>query len=126
MLEKRERLRTFYIDLAHVADIKQAGARSHGQVFLSDAATLDRHLPPAELGHPSAGGFVERIECRALQCDSCRRGQASPLRQKTFSRAIKGKLAQSQQMGQGAEQTMENGPSKLDFAFSMAQNGAKK
>ena len=38
------------LDLAHVADVEQAGACAHRHVLLGDAGVLERHLPAAE-GH---------------------------------------------------------------------------
>ena len=42
------------LDLAHVADVEQAGARAHGQVLVGDAGILDGHVPAAERHHAGA------------------------------------------------------------------------
>ncbi len=41
-------------DLAHVADVEEAGARAHREVLVGDAAVFDRHLPSAKWDHAGA------------------------------------------------------------------------
>ena len=59
------------LDLAHVADVEQAGARAHGHVLVGDAGVFDRHVPAAERHHLRAGGAVAGVERRLLE-RSCR------------------------------------------------------
>ena len=57
---ERCRIRAVDFDFAHVADVEQAGGRSHGAVFFEDAGVLQRHVPAAEIdhfgAHPAMGG----------------------------------------------------------------------
>src|SRR6185503_12222418 len=55
------------LDLAHVADVEQAGARTHRGVLGDDARVLDRHVPAAKRHHPRAGGAVASVERRFLE-----------------------------------------------------------
>jgi hypothetical protein len=53
-LDRVERVSARDLDLAHVADVEQAGARAHGHVFGDDAGVFDRHIPAAEGHHAGA------------------------------------------------------------------------
>ena len=52
---------------SHVRDIEQAGDLAHREVLVADGGVLLRHLPSAEVDHPSAQGDVAFVERRALQ-----------------------------------------------------------
>ena len=56
-------------DLAHVADIEHAGARSDRQVLVGDAGVLDRHVPARKWHHPSAQGDMTGMKWCALESD---------------------------------------------------------
>ena len=60
-LDGGERVLAGDLDLAHVADVEEPGARAHRHVLVDDAGVLDRHVPAAERDHPGA-----RREWRAL------------------------------------------------------------
>ena len=55
------------LDLAHVADVEQPGARADGQVLVGDAGVFDGHVPAAELDHASAGRPVPGVEWSLLE-----------------------------------------------------------
>ena len=56
-----------HLDLAHVADVEQAGAGPHGQVLVGDAGILHRHVPAAVRHHPGAKRDVACVERGLLQ-----------------------------------------------------------
>ena len=55
-----------HLDLAHVADVEQAGARAHRQVLVGDAAVFDGHLPAAERHHAGAERDVASVQSSLL------------------------------------------------------------
>ncbi len=57
-------------DLAHVADVEEAGLRPHGHMFGDDAGIFDRHLPADEFDHLAAELLVELVEARLLHGSS--------------------------------------------------------
>ena len=67
MLEERQRVAALDLDLAHVADVEQAGGVAHRVVLIHDAAILNRHLPAAELDHPRAQGDMAIVERRSFE-----------------------------------------------------------
>ncbi len=66
-LEELLRLRPGRLDLAHVRDVEQAGARADVHVLLADALVLDRHLPAGERNEPCVGGLMTLVERRASE-----------------------------------------------------------
>ena len=50
-LNRRESVLPGDLDLAHVADVKESGPRTHGHVFVGDAGVLDGHLPAGVRNH---------------------------------------------------------------------------
>ena len=68
-LHGRQRVLAGDLDLAHVADVEEAGARPHGGVLGHDAAAgiLDGHVPAAERNHFRAGSTVTSVERRLLE-----------------------------------------------------------
>ncbi len=63
------------LELAHVRDVEDAGARAHGAVLLGDADVVDRHLPAGERHHAGAELDVAGVQRRAPE-----RGAHVPLR----------------------------------------------
>jgi hypothetical protein len=55
-------------DLAHVAHVKQPGARTDSEVFVGDARILHGHVPAAEGHHAGAEGDVAGVKRGLLQC----------------------------------------------------------
>ena len=55
------------LDLAHVGDVEEAGARADGHVLLADALVLDRHLPARERDELGAGRRVAVVERGAAE-----------------------------------------------------------
>src|SRR5712692_2566944 len=49
MLEQRERPRPAQVELAHVAQVENAGRRPYRQMLFDDAGVVERHLEAAEL-----------------------------------------------------------------------------
>ncbi len=72
-LDGGQRVGAGHLDLAHVADVEQAGPRAHGHVLVDDAGVLDGHVPAAELDHPGAAGAVPRVERSFLERNLGRR-----------------------------------------------------
>ncbi len=66
-LHRRQRVPAGDLDLAHVADVEEAGARAHGHVLVGDARILDRHVPAAERTHLGAGAAMAGVERRLLE-----------------------------------------------------------
>ena len=56
-----------HLNLAHVADVEQAGARPNGQMLVGDAAVFDRHLPATERDHAGAQRDVAGVQRRATE-----------------------------------------------------------
>ena len=54
-------------ELAHVADVEEAGGRAHRLVLVDDARVLDRHLPAREGDDARPQGDVLLVEGRASQ-----------------------------------------------------------
>ena len=67
MLDRGQRVRAGDLDLPHVADVEQPGARAHGHVLVDDAGVFDRHVPAAELDHAGAERAVPGVERRLLE-----------------------------------------------------------
>src|SRR5712692_7299695 len=69
MLEQRERPRPAQVELAHVAQVENAGGRTHRQVLFDYAGVAERHLEAAKLRHSRAelamqtekGGVLDRL-----------------------------------------------------------------
>src|SRR6266852_3454851 len=69
MLEQRERPRPAQVELAHVAQVENAGGRAHRQVLFDYAGVAERHLEAAKLRHSRAelamqtekGGVLDRL-----------------------------------------------------------------
>ena len=55
------------LNLAHVADIEQPGARPHRHVLVDDAGVFDWHVPAAKFDHPGTGRAMTRVERGFLQ-----------------------------------------------------------
>ena len=53
-LHRRERVLAGDLDLAHVADVEQTGARAHRQMLVGDPGVLDRHVPAGIRHHAGA------------------------------------------------------------------------
>ena len=70
MLEEVQRLAPDDLDLAHVADVEQPGARPHRHVLVDDAGVLDRHVPAGELDHAGAGLAMRVVERGLLDVGS--------------------------------------------------------
>ena len=51
------------LDVAHVADVKDADAGAHGHVLGGEAGVFDRHVPAAEVDHLGAELAMNRVEC---------------------------------------------------------------
>ena len=67
-LNRYERVGAGDLDLAHVADVEQPRARSHGQVLGGDAGVLHGHVPAGKRHHPGAERNVPSVESRFLDC----------------------------------------------------------
>ena len=67
VLKERQRGAALDFDLAHVADIEQAGGVANRVVLVHDPAILDWHLPATELDHPRAQGDVAIVERRSFE-----------------------------------------------------------
>ena len=67
VIEKAGGLGAAHVDLAHVADVEEAGGAAHGLVLLEDAAVLHRHLPAGEIHHARPMGHVKIAQGRALE-----------------------------------------------------------
>jgi len=61
-----QRAGAFEDDLAHVADVEDAGALAHGEVLLDQALVLHGHVEPGKLDHPGTRGQVCFVEGSAL------------------------------------------------------------
>src|SRR5262249_47529550 len=55
-----------HLDLAHVADVKQTGPRTHHLVLADDARVLHRHLPAGEVDHARTELAVLLVQRRTL------------------------------------------------------------
>ncbi len=55
------------VDLAHVRDVEQSHAGSHGFVLGEDAFVLDRHVPAAKGDHLRAESDVGGVQGRGLE-----------------------------------------------------------
>ena len=66
-LNGRQRVLAGDFNLAHVADVEQAGAGPDRHVLVGDARVLDRHVPAAERHHLRARGAMPGVERRFLQ-----------------------------------------------------------
>ncbi|GAC1368700.1 MAG: hypothetical protein NVS2B12_29930 [Ktedonobacteraceae bacterium] len=55
------------LELAHMTDVEETGARAYGVMFIQNAAVMHRHLPPAKLYQPRAQRAVLLIEGSAFQ-----------------------------------------------------------
>ena len=67
-LNRCERVGAGDLDLAHVADVEQPRARSHGQVLVGDAGVLHRHVPAGKRHHPGAERDVPSVQSSFLDC----------------------------------------------------------
>ena len=84
-LDGGERVLAGHFDLAHVADVEQAGPGAHGQVLLRQAGILDRHVPAGKRHHAGAECAVTGVQrClfqRRVGCVAhgmCERGKDQP------------------------------------------------
>jgi len=66
-LEEALGVRPFRLDLAHVRDVEQPGARAHRHVLVGDARVLDGHVPAAEFDHPCAERTMTGVEGSLFQ-----------------------------------------------------------
>ena len=73
-LDRGQRVLAGDLDLAHVADVEDAGARPHGHVLVGDARVLDGHVPAGVRHHAGVGGAVTRVERGFAELDSGRVG----------------------------------------------------
>src|ERR1039458_617759 len=55
------------LDLAHVADIEDAGRVAHRVVLVDDAGVLDGHVPSTEIHHPGAERSVDTVQGRGAE-----------------------------------------------------------
>ena len=62
VLHQVERARPAHLDLAHVADVKQARGGARGHVLADDAGILHRHVPAAEVHHFGAQAAMHRMQ----------------------------------------------------------------
>src|SRR4051794_20935709 len=67
LLQGGQRIPAGDFDLAHVADVEQAGAGADGYVFGRYAAVLEWHLQPAVRLNLRAGRAMARVERRLLK-----------------------------------------------------------
>jgi hypothetical protein len=67
VLDGRERVAARDLDLPHVADVEQPRARPDGQVLVTDAGVLNRHVPAAEFNHPGTKRSMARVEGSFLE-----------------------------------------------------------
>ena len=67
VLDGLERVPAGDLDLAHVADVEEAGAGPHGLMLEDDAGVLDWHVPAAELDHAGAERPMTRVERGLLE-----------------------------------------------------------
>jgi len=65
-LDRGKRVLAGDLDLAHVADVEDAGLGADGGVFVREAAVLDRHVPAAERDHFGPRSAVAGVERRLL------------------------------------------------------------
>ena len=65
-LNCREGIAAGHFDLAHVADVEQAGPRAHRQVLLCNARVLDGHVPAGKRHHPGAERNVPSVQSSLL------------------------------------------------------------
>src|SRR5690606_23592819 len=61
-LDERERILAGDLDLAHVADVEEAGACADRCVLRRHAGVLDGHLPAGKGDHARVGGAVNGVE----------------------------------------------------------------
>jgi hypothetical protein len=78
-----ERLGTANEDVAHVADIEDAGARPHCHVLVDDAAAqrsgiFNWHIPAAEFHHPRAHLAMNGVQRSFSDGRRLNRGQDRP------------------------------------------------
>jgi len=66
-LHRGQRVFAGEFELAHVADVEQAGARANGHVFVGDAGVFERHVPSAKGNHLGARRAVASVERRLLE-----------------------------------------------------------
>src|SRR6266446_1194786 len=66
MLEQRERLWSPQFELAHVAQVENAGGRAHRQMLFYDTAIVERHLEAAKLRHSRAELAMQTEKGRVL------------------------------------------------------------
>ena len=66
-LERRVGAAAVDQQLAHVADVEQAGILARPQMLGHDAFILDRHLIAGERDHPPAPGAVPRVERQLVE-----------------------------------------------------------
>ena len=71
-----------HINLAHMTDVKKAGACAHRKVLLRNAGVFHRHLPTAKLHHARARGLMHGIQRGTLRCDVGLNCQGAFLREK--------------------------------------------
>ncbi len=55
------------LNLAHVADVEDSGARADRGVLVREPAVLDGHVPAAERDHLRSRGAVTSVERRLLE-----------------------------------------------------------
>jgi hypothetical protein len=63
------------LDLAHVADVEDTGARAHGEMLVGDAGILDGHVPAGVGDHAGVHTAMTRIQRGLAEFNSGRVGQ---------------------------------------------------
>ncbi len=61
IIDELQRIRAADFDLAHVADVKNAGGAADGVVLLDDAGVLHGHVPAAKIDHFGAELTMDRV-----------------------------------------------------------------
>ncbi len=89
-LAKLQRPGAAHLDLAHVADIEQAGLSAHRHMLFDDAAILHRHFPAGELDHLGAGAPMGGVERSFFQRHNHRRDRPSMVLAFTLERIFRG------------------------------------
>jgi hypothetical protein len=56
-------------DLAHMADIEQAGGGSNGRVLFEDSRVLEGHVPAAKVHHFGAHSDVRGVQGSGFERD---------------------------------------------------------
>ncbi len=71
VLNRFERLRAGHADVAHVADVENANAAAHGEVFFhqsADRGVLDRHVPAIEVDHLGSKLAMDGVQSGLADC----------------------------------------------------------